>query len=173
MRRWAFILIALATAACSPQGRDQNPRDRQGSEGASTWRVVNQSDGQAAFLSRPGAAPDLVLWCRDDQKIVLRAHVFDNPAPQPDLRLTTKGGVMVFSGVRRQGGVRDGDRKLVEGTGLLTDPKVQAVLLAADQLVLQSGTQSFDMTATDPNSVLAGFVAKCTQSINANPSNKK
>jgi hypothetical protein len=173
MTRWAFMLLALATAACSPQGRDQNPRDRQGSDGASTWRVVNQSDGQAAFLSRPGAAPDLVLWCRDDQKIVLRAHVFENPAPQPDLRLTTKGGVMVFADVRRQGGVREGDRKLVEGTGLLTDPKVQPVVMAADQLALQSGAETFDVTAADPNKVLPEFVAKCTQPFGAKSFNKK
>jgi hypothetical protein len=163
MKHLLPTFVCLTLAACSQAGSDQNPRDRKGVEGALTWRAVNQADSQAAFLSRPGAAPDVVLWCRDDAKIVLRAHVFETPAPQPDLSLTTKGGMMVFADVRRQGGVRAGDRKLVEGSASLMDPKVQAVLTAADQFVLQTGEDKYQVQDSDPNGILVPFITNCSQ----------
>jgi hypothetical protein len=163
MKQALPIVLALALAACSAQGSDQNPRDRKGADGVLTWRAVTQADGQAAFLSRPGAAPDVVLWCRDGARVVIRAHVFADPSPQPDLRLTTKGGLLNFENVRRQGGIRDGDRQLVEGGISLTDLKVQAVLIAADAFVLQSGADTYDVKNADPTGVLAGFIATCSQ----------
>jgi hypothetical protein len=163
MRYWLITVLAFCLSACSQADGDQNPRNRKGGEGTLTWRAVNQADGQAAFLSRPGAAPDVVLWCKDGAKIVIRAHVFENPASQPDLRLTTQGGVMVFENVRRQGGVRDGDRQLVEGSAGLKDPKILAVLAAADQFVLQAGGDKYEVQASDPNRILAPFVAACKQ----------
>ncbi len=163
-----LVMLALALAACSPAGSDQNPRDRKGSEGALTWRVVSQADGQAAFLSRPGAAPDVVLWCRDGQRLVLRAHIFENPVPSPDLRLTTKTGSVTLTEVRRQGGVRAGDRKLVEGAALLSDAKVQAALMAASDFTLQSGNETYQVQNGDPSGVLPSFMARCAQA-GANP----
>ena len=173
MRRFLSGILALTSVACSPAGSDQNPRDRQGNEGALTWRAVSQSDGQAAFLSRPGAAPDVVLWCRDGEHVVLRAHVFEAPSPQPDLRLTTSTGTVVFTSVRRQGGVRDGDRKLVEGTTSLADPKVQAVLVSANQFALQSGEDKYEVDNADPAGILASFVGICSGAASTRPTNRK
>jgi hypothetical protein len=163
MKSTFAIVFALLAAACSPSDRDQNPRDRKGVEGALTWRAVTQADGDAAFLSRPSAAPDVVLWCRDGSKIVLRAHVFENPALTPDLRMTTAGGVIVFENVRRQGGVRAGDRTLVEGAAPLADPKVRAILAGAAQFDLQTGDDKYTVQDADPNSILPSFIASCSQ----------
>ncbi len=162
MKRVACFVLLLVAVACSPQGSAQNPRDRQAGEGALTWRVVRQSDGQAAFLSRPGAAPDVVLWCRGGENLILRAHVFENPTQTPDLQLRTKGGNLIFADVRRQGGVRAGDRKLVEGTTTLRDPKVQAVLVVAGQFALQSGVDKYEVDNADPAGILSEFVTKCS-----------
>ena len=163
MKSLALALLMMSLAACSPQGDQQNPRDRQGVDGALTWRLVSQSDSQAAFLSRPGAAPDIVLWCRDGAKIVLRAHIFDTPAPRPDLQITTTGGVLVLTDVRRQGGVRAGDRQLVEGSGAISDPRVRAVLIAADNFVLKSGADTYQVESADPAGILEGFITSCAQ----------
>lgn len=161
--RQVFLALGLcALGACLPQANKQNPRDRLGAaDGVVTWRAVAQADGHAAFLSRPGAAPDLVLWCRTRDEITLRAHVFITSRPNPDLKLDTKAGTMVFANVRRQGGVRVGDRILVEGTAPLNDPKAGPVLTAAGQLALTSGTETYRAAAADPNAILSRFVASC------------
>jgi hypothetical protein len=162
MRSGLSILALGLITACSPQGNQQDPRDaNSASQGAVMWRVVAQNGGHAAFLSRPGSAPDLVIWCRNKDEITLRAHVFKAPDADPDLRLDTAGGSMVFTNVRRQGGVRAGDRMLVEGTGALHDPKIAPVLEAADQLALKSGRETYHAQNADPNKVMAGFVAAC------------
>lgn len=173
MRLFTISLMLLTAGACSPQGSDQNPRNRQRNEGALTWRAVTQTDGQAAFLSRPGAAPDIVLWCRDGENLVLRAHIFESPAQRPNLSIKTKGGSVVFTDVRRQGGVRDGDRKLVEGTTSLAGPKVYAVLIAANQFALQSGEDIYQVDNADPAGILTGFVARCSGKMLPQPPNRK
>jgi hypothetical protein len=157
----ALAAVALV-CACSPAGQGDNPRDREGSLGAVTWRVVSQPDGQAAFLSRPGAAPDLVLWCRDTGQITLRAHVFDKPADKPDLLLETQGGTIAFANVRRQGGLRSNDRKLVEGSVTSADGKLPAILLAAGNLKVISGVVVYQATDTDPTGILPAFTQACT-----------
>lgn len=159
----AYLLLAFCIfAACSPQGSKQDPRDRKSEiVGEVTWRVVKQSDGLAAFLARPGNAPDLVFWCRNKDEATLRAHVFEAPIANPDLQLETRGGRLVFTKVRRQGGVRAGDRILVEGTAALHDPKIAPLLQAADQLTLKSGQEIYRAENADPNQVMAGFLAAC------------
>jgi hypothetical protein len=162
MRSGPLIVAFGLIAACSPPGNQQDPRDaKSASQGAVTWRVVAQSDGQAAFLSRPGSAPDVVIWCRNKDEITLRAHVFKAPDANPDLRLETAGGVMEFTNVRRQGGVRAGDRTLVEGTGALHDRKIAPLLEATDQLALKSGRETYHAQNADPNKVMSGFVVAC------------
>jgi hypothetical protein len=155
-----FIALAMLVA-CSPEGQSDNPRDRAGQDGALSWRVVSGEEGQAAFLSKPGAAPDIVLWCRNNGLMTLRAHIFEAPSPQPDLSLATSGGKLVFSSVRRQGGVRAGDRKLVEGSVALSSPNLSAVLLAAANVTITSDRASFQALNADPNAVLPDFVAGC------------
>jgi hypothetical protein len=163
------LAVFLALSACSPAGSGDNPRDRKGEDGKLTWRVVAQTDGQAAFLARPGAAPDLVLWCRDTGQMTLRAHVFENPAAQPNLIMKTAGATIVFQNVRRQGGVRAGDRKLVEGNVITADGKLSAALLSAATLQVSSGSEEFSAKDTDPSGVLPAFTAACT---NRTPSEK-
>jgi hypothetical protein len=158
----ALVMSGVMLGACSPASNDQNPRDRKGAQGALTWRIVAQADGQAAFLSRPGAAPDLVLWCKDNGLLTLRAHVFEDPKPQPDLTLTTDGATAAFQNVRRQGGVRDGDRKLVEGTIPSSDGKLSLLLSGATNLTVKSGGVEFSARNTDPNTVLPAFTQACT-----------
>jgi hypothetical protein len=162
MKARTILGLSALLAACSPASNGQNPRDRQGAEGALTWRLVTQTDGQAAFLSRPGAAPDLVLWCNNSGLMTLRAHVFKDPKPQPDLFLSTAGGAATFQNVRRQGGVRAGDRKLVEGTVPSGDGKLALLLLGADSLTVTSGGVEFRARNADPNSVLPIFTQACT-----------
>jgi hypothetical protein len=161
MKSGLLILALGLIAACSPQGQGQDPESA--SQGAVAWRVVAQSGGHAAFLSGPGSAPDLVLWCRNKDEITLRAHVFKAPDANPDLKLETAGGAMVFTNVRRQGGVRAGDRTLVEGTGALHDRKIAPLLEATDQLALKSGRETYHALNADPNKVMAGFVAACKE----------
>jgi hypothetical protein len=162
MKQGFPFVIMLALCACSPSGSRDDPRDRTGADGALTWRVVAQADGQAAFLSRPGAAPDLVLWCRNTGQMTLRAHVFENPVAQPDLIMKTQGGSIAFTNVRRQGGVRAGDRKLVEGSVMLTDANLPAVLNGAGNLTVTSGGVVYSATQADPTGILPPFTAACT-----------
>jgi hypothetical protein len=162
MRHSLPFFIMLALCACSPAGSGDNPRDRKGETGALTWRVVAQPDGQAAFLSRPGAAPDLVLWCKDNGLMTLRAHVFENPAAQPDLVMNTDGGSITFQNVRRQGGVRAGDRKLVEGSVITADGKFPEALRGAVNLQVSSGGVTYNAKDADPTGVLPAFAAACT-----------
>jgi hypothetical protein len=159
--RLALVVSGILLSACSPAANDQNPRDRKGADGAMTWRIVAQADGQAAFLSRPGAAPDLVLWCNDGGLLTLRAHVFDDPKPQPDLILTTDGATAAFQNVRRQGGVRAGDRKLVEGTLPTHDSKLPLLLQGAGNVSVTSGGVEFSARNTDPKGVLPAFTQAC------------
>ncbi|WP_085340155.1 hypothetical protein [Aquidulcibacter paucihalophilus] len=161
MKRFALCFLACALGACDPGDRDQNPRDRVGTEGPLSWRLVAQPSGAAAFLSRPGAAPDLVLWCDDRQRITLRAHVFKAPSAQPDLVLTTKAGRIVFQEVRRQGGVREADRKLVEGKIALADTGVADAILAASDFTLTSGDVDYRAQPVDRDQVLPAFVTAC------------
>jgi hypothetical protein len=162
MKQSLSLFIILVMCACSPAGSGGNPRDRTGEVGALTWRVVVQPEGQAAFLSRPGAAPDLVLWCKDNGMMTLRAHVFDNPAAQPDLVMTTDGGSITFQNVRRQGGVRAGDRKLVEGSVITADGKLPEALRGAVNLQVSSGGVTYNAKEADPTGVLPAFAAACT-----------
>lgn len=163
MKRIVLLLLACALGACDPGDQDQNPRDRVGSEGPLSWRLVQQNSGAAAFLSRPGAAPDLVLWCDDQQRITLRAHVFPAPAVQPNLVLTTKAGQIAFKEVRRQGGVRDGDRKLVEGQISLAEPGAVETILAASDFTLTSGDVDYRAQPVDRDQILPAFVTSCRQ----------
>jgi hypothetical protein len=170
MRR-AISSVALAlVCGCSPSGGQNDPRDRAGANtGPVAWRVVAQGDGHAAFLSRPGTAPDIVLWCRNRDEITLRAHVFDMPAANPDLKLEAGGGNLIFPQVRRQGGVRSGDRILVEGTAPMNDAKVAALLSATNSLVLSSGAETFRAVNADPANVMPDFVVACQALAAATP----
>lgn len=161
MKRLALCLLACAVGACDPGDQDQNPRDRVGSDGPLSWRLVEQKSGAAAFLSRPGAAPDLVLWCDDQQRITLRAHVFPAPSAQPNLVLTTKAGRIAFQEVRRQGGVRAGDRKLVEGKIGLVEKGVAETILAASDFTLTSGDVDYRAQPVDRDQILPAFVTAC------------
>ena len=161
MKYLAFCLLACALGACDPGDKDQNPRDRVGTDGPLSWRLVQQKSGAAAFLSRPGAAPDLVLWCDDQQRITLRAHVFPAPSAQPTLVLTTKAGRVVFQEVRRQGGVRAGDRKLVEGKIGLAEIGVAETILVASDFTLTSGDVDYRAQPVDRGQILPAFVAAC------------
>ncbi|MCE2891875.1 MAG: hypothetical protein ACK5XZ_02440 [Hyphomonadaceae bacterium] len=161
MKRLALCLLACAVGACDPGDQDQNPRDRVGSDGPLSWRLVEQKSGAAAFLSRPGAAPDLVLWCDDQQRITLRAHVFPAPSAQPNLVLTTKVGRIAFQEVRRQGGVREGDRKLVEGKIGLAETGVAETILAASDFTLTSGDVDYRAQPVDRDQILPAFVTAC------------
>jgi hypothetical protein len=163
MRQASALLLLAAIAACTPAGSRDNPRDRKSEAGALTWRLVAQDGGQAAFLSRPGAAPDIVLWCKDAGQLTLRAHIFENPTGQPDLTMATQGGIIAFQNVRRQGGVRAGDRKLVEGSVITSDGKLPAVLAAAANLTVTSGGVDYRATDTDPTGILPAFTTACTQ----------
>jgi hypothetical protein len=162
MRKRVIIAALVGVAACSPSAQDGNPRDRVGDvAGKATWGVVRQGDGLAAFLARPGTAPDLVVWCRSNQEISLRAHVFQAPSANPDLSLTTSSGSLTFDNVRRQGGVRKGDRILVEGFATLTDPKVGQTLKLLNSFRLTSGSETYQAENADPNAVVGTFVAAC------------
>ena len=161
MKRLALCLLVFALGACDPGDKDQNPRDRVGTEGPLSWRLVEQKSGAAAFLSRPGAAPDLVLWCDDQQRITLRAHVFPAPAAQPNLVLTTKAGRIAFKDVRRQGGVREADRKLVEGKISLAETGVVEAILAASDFTLTSGDVDYRAQPVDREQILPAFVTAC------------
>jgi len=161
MKRLALCLLACAVGACDPGDQDQNPRDRVGSDGPLSWRLVEQKSEAAAFLSRPGAAPDLVLWCDDQQRITLRAHVFPAPSAQPNLVLTTKVGRIAFQEVRRQGGVREGDRKLVEGKIGLAETGVAETILAASDFTLTSGDVDYRAQPVDRDQILPAFVTAC------------
>lgn len=161
MKRLALCLLVFALGACDPGDKDQNPRDRVGSDGPLSWRMVEQKSGAAAFLSRPGAAPDLVLWCDDQQRITLRAHVFPAPSAQPNLVLTTKAGRIAFQEVRRQGGVRAGDRKLVEGKIGLVEKGVAETILAASDFTLTSGDVDYRAQPVDRDQILPAFVTAC------------
>jgi hypothetical protein len=161
MKRLALCLLVCALGACDPGDKDENPRDRIGSEGPISWRLVQQKAGAAAFLSRPGAAPDLVLWCDDQQRITLRAHVFPAPEAQPTLVLRTKAGHIAFREVRRQGGVRAGARKLVEGKIGLAEIGVAETILAASDFTLTSGDVDYRAQPVDRNQILPGFVTAC------------
>jgi hypothetical protein len=154
-----FLLLCLAS--CSPATPGDNPRDRKGAEGALTWRAVSDADGQAAFLSRPGAAPDLVLWCRNNGLLTLRAHIFVAPEAQPNLILVTDGGILKFENVRRQGGVRAGDRKLVEGAVSVEDTWLQVTLSQAANLKVTSGDETFEAKNADPTNILPAFSMAC------------
>ena len=163
--RHLILGVLVLLSACSPAGIGNNPRDRKGADGKLSWRVVDQDGGQAAFLSRPGAAPDLVLWCRNTGSMTLRAHIFEEPSAQPDLIMSTDGGVIAFTSVRRQGGVRAGDRQLVEGSIILTDAAVPAILSGAVNIKVTSGGVDYRASDTDPMGVLPAFTAAC---LNAN-----
>jgi hypothetical protein len=163
MKRLLGLLVLLGLSACDPADTDKNPRDRVGSGGPLSWRLVEQNKGAAAFLSRPGAAPDLVLWCDGKGQVTLRAHVFANPSPNPDLVLKTSGGQIGFEQVRRQGGVRASDRKLVEGQIGLDRAGVAETILAANDLTLTSGGVDYKGVPGDPDNVLPAFVTACTK----------
>lgn len=173
-RRWLPLALAgltLATwavAGCQPGGTGaagdgSDPRNRTGSEGPSRWGVIARPDGTAAaFLARPGAAPDLVLWCRGDGTATLRAHVFTDPAPAPDLVLDSPSGPVTFTGVRAQGGLRAGSSTLVEGAVDLKAGDARARLAAATgDVTVRSGGVVWQAPAADPAAVMEAFVAGC------------
>lgn len=163
----ATALVALAAAGCQPAGsaagETGDPRDRAGGEGPSRWGVIARPDGTAAaFLARPGAAPDLVLWCRGDGSATLRAHVFEDPAARPDLVLDSPRGAITFAGVRAQGGLRAGSSTLVEGAVDLTQADARARLAAATpNVTVRSGGTVWRAPDADPEAVMQAFVAGC------------
>lgn len=161
------LLAVLALGACQPggggSGDASDPRDRAGSEGPSRWGVIARPDGTAAaFLARPGAAPDLVLWCRGDGTATLRAHVFEDPPASPDLILDSPQGPITFTGVRAQGGLRAGSSTLVEGAVDLTAGDIRARLSAATASVtVRSSGTVWQAPDADPDAVMQTFVAGC------------
>lgn len=159
----SLALVALVTlSACTPAGSRDDPRDRKGDVAAApVWGVVRQTDGIAAFLARPGSAPDLVLWCRNNAEMTLRAHVFQSPPEEAGLFMVTPLARDIFLSVRQQGGVRKGDRTLVEGVGRLPDPNFQTMIAGADKVELRSGTETYRADKADPNKVMPGFVSAC------------
>jgi hypothetical protein len=154
------VLCALVLVACGP-GEAQDPRDRKGGDGPATWRLVDEAGRAAAFLSRPGAAPDLVVWCKGDGRVTLRAHVFETDAAATDLSLTTPGGALAFANVRRQGALRGDRPALIEGSADATRAAAQAVLAQAGQVSVASGGERFDFAGADPDGLLAGFAKGC------------
>lgn len=162
MRALAAVLV-LALAGCEAPGGPDDPRDRVGGDGPPTWRLVAQGAEQAAFLSRPGAAPDLVLWCRGDGVIRLRAHVFDRPGPAPGLVLVGPGGQIVFEGVRAQGAIRDGGRTLVEGAAPATPEAIAILTAGASAPSVSAGPASPVWTTqeADPDAIIPGFAQGC------------
>jgi hypothetical protein len=170
--RFSIVALGLLATACSPAETGDNPRDRKGGGGQAAWYVVAQDEGHAAFLAKPGTAPDLVLWCRNDGFMTLRAHVFDAPSANPNLTMTTSGGTLAFTQVRRQGGVRAGDRKLVEGRVALTDPSVAAIVQGAAKVTVTSGSETFAVQDADPNTQLPPFAQACASGPKALPKTK-
>lgn len=164
-------LLALASGGCQPGGAGAggaggetgDPRDRTGAAGPSRWGVIARPDGTAAaFLARPGAAPDLVLWCRGDGTATLRAHVFKDPAASPDLVLDSPQGAVTFTAVRAQGGLRAGSSTLVEGAVDLTVADTRARLAAATpEVTVRSSGTVWQAPAADPDGVMQAFVAGC------------
>ncbi|MEN9855533.1 MAG: hypothetical protein RLZZ157_659 [Pseudomonadota bacterium] len=151
----------LALAACGQGNAVQDPRARAGQGGDLAWRVLAQSDGQAAFLARPGAAPDVVLWCRGGKSLTLRAHVFQRTGGQPNLRLVSSAGTAELENVRAQGGVRAGDRQLVEGRLSLTPNNRNILAKASTAMTLTSGQQTYStQTPTTPDA-LPQFLRAC------------
>jgi hypothetical protein len=171
MRGLGLCALALGCAAgCTPEATPGDPRARTGSEGPATWRLVAEGAGRAAFLSRPGAAPDLVLWCRGDATLTARAHGPARPDAPADLALITAAGTVRFTNVRRQGGLNDPARALTEGMVRL-DPGVIATLGGAQTgklTIVREGNTSLYPDA-DPDQVLEGFLAACL----AGPDTKK
>lgn len=159
----AALALALA-AGCgntAAGGTPGNPRDRTGAQAPPTWRIVAEGSAQAAFLARPGAAPDLVLWCRGDGRITLRAHVFDSPGATPDLVWDSPAGPVTFEAVRAQGGMRADDRKLVEGSTAATADTAARLAAARDGVAVRSGPVVWRAEGADPGAVMDGFTRRC------------
>ncbi|GIU67379.1 hypothetical protein [Candidatus Phycosocius spiralis] len=163
MKQLVCWLGLAALGACDLGDAYQDPRDRGRSGGTLSWRLVEQQGGAAVFLARPGAAPDLVLWCDGNGEVTLRAHVFANPKPNPDLILKTSGGQIRFEQVRRQGGMRASDRKLVEGQIGLDRSGVAATILAASDLTLMSGEVVYQSVSGHSANVLPVFMKACSK----------
>lgn len=166
MRRFnvGFASLAVLLGACSPAGDPANPRDRAGSEGPSTWRLVAGGEGQAAFLSKPGAAPDIVLWCRGDGAMTVRVHVFKRDRAVTTLALSGKDGEksLELGEARIQGAVRDDGAMLAEVSVSLDQPKADRIgqLLANVRLSPGDG-EAWEAPKADPDRVLAGFLKAC------------
>jgi hypothetical protein len=157
----AALSALLLTGACTQAAAPGNPRDRVGADAPPTWRIVAEGGAQAAFLSRPGAAPDLVLWCRGDGRITLRAHVFERPEGAPTLIWDSPQGPVAFEAVRAQGGMREADRKLVEGSVAVTPGTLARLVAAKDSVLVRSGADSWQALQADPDQVMEGFTRAC------------
>jgi hypothetical protein len=158
----ALLATALTAGACgNPAGAPDNPRDREGAAAPPTWRIVAEGGAQAAFLSRPGAAPDLVLWCRGDGRITLRAHVFERPDAAPTLIWDSPQGAVAFEAVRAQGGMRADDRKLVEGSVAASADTLARLMAGKDTVLVRSGADSWQALQADPQGVMPGFTRAC------------
>jgi hypothetical protein len=155
------LAMLLALPGCGTAANDDgDPRNRTGGEGPATWRVVRETGRAAAFLARPGAAPDLVVWCGQGA-LTLRAHVFKGEDLAADLSLTTPGGRIGFANVRRQGAVRDGRPGLVEGVGAIDPGTATLALAAAGDTRVAWGGEAYAVTGADPGGVMAGFASLC------------
>jgi hypothetical protein len=159
-----FACLAVFLGACSQAEDPANPRDRAGSDGPSTWRLVAGGEGQAAFLSKPGAAPDIVLWCRGDGAMTVRVHVFKRDRAVTTLALSGKDGEksLELGEARIQGAVRDDGAMLAEVSLNLDQPKADRIgqLLANVRLSPGAG-EVWEAPKADPDRVLAGFLKAC------------
>jgi hypothetical protein len=163
--RLGLILCGIAlTVACTPETPD-DPRARTGLEGPTTWRLVAGGEGQAAFLSRPGAAPDIVLWCRGDNSLTVRAHVFKRAQAVRELTLLDKAGNpgMALGNARIQGAVRDDGAMLAETNLTIDATKVSALVGYLSTVRLSGGKPDVMWQAdkTDPQTVLEPFLKSC------------
>jgi hypothetical protein len=162
--RAGLACLVLLLSACSQANDPANPRDRAGSEGPSTWRLVAGGEGQAAFLSKPGAAPDIVLWCRGDGAMTVRAHVFKRDMAVTTLALVGKDGEksLELGQARIQGAVRDDGAMLAEVSLSLDQQKAERMnqLLANVRLSPGAG-EAWQAPKADPERVLAGFLKAC------------
>jgi hypothetical protein len=163
--RLKMVLLAALVGACSPASDPANPRDRAGGDGPTTWRLVAGGEGQAAFLSRPGAAPDIVLWCRGDGRLTVRAHVFKRDQPVTRLALLDKTGAVGadLGPARIQGAVRDDGAMLAEASTLLSADRITALTAFLATVRLSGGAADLVWRAdkADPQVIIEPFLQTC------------
>jgi hypothetical protein len=165
VRSGAVILLAVLGAACSPASGPADPRARAGADGPTTWRLVSGAEGQAAFLSRPGAAPDIVLWCRGDGQLTVRVHVFKRDQAVTELALLDKSGAVGtnLGPARIQGAVRDDGAMLAEASTRVAASELATLAGYLTTMRLSGGGPDLVWRAskTDPSGVLEPFLKTC------------